>query len=206
MVVEVNGCSKGLTSACFQTEPEQAKQAFALRLLDATTGATYRKRLQKMIGVPLPERVAEMIGGMPAVSVPPGIFSAVPPVLVSVWDGGPVHLTQAEEGEIVMPLVRRKKINFTGTGDKEVVAAVSGFAICIATMAFTVGGETNLTLKSLATAISGAMDFGGSDEPRGLTHGLGDYPLKTAVGESFVIASSIDVQVSGYVTYFLEPE
>jgi len=206
MVEEVNSCSKGLTSACFQTEPEQAKQAFALRLLDATTGATYRKRLQKMIGVPLPERVAEMISSMPAVSVPPGVFSAVPPVLVSVWDGGPVHITQAEEGEIVMPLVRRKKIDFTGTGDSEIIAAVTGFLICISTLAFTVGGETNITLKSLATAISGAMDFGGTSEPRGMTHGLGDYPLKTAAGESFVIASSIDVQVSGFVTYYLEPE
>lgn len=206
MVEGTNSCKEGLTSKCFQEEPEQAKQAFALRLLDATLGATYRKRLQKMIGVPLPERVTEMISGMPAVSVPPGVFSAIPPVLVSVWDGGPVHITQAREGEIIMPLVRRKIIDFDGTVDKEIIELVEGFLICIGALAFTVGGDTNITLKSFETPISGAMDFGGENEPRGMTHGLGDHPLKTAAGEGFFMESEIDVQVSGYVTYHLEPE
>ena len=182
------------------------KQVLAVRLLEAITGLDYKKRLQKMIGVPLPEKVAETMAALPSVSVPPGLFSALPPALVLTWEGGPVHITQAKEGEITMPLVRRKKIDFTGTEDAEIIAAVTGFLICIATMAFTVGGETNITLKSLTTAISGAMDFGGTSEPRGMTHGLGDYPLKTAAGESFVMASSIDVQVSGFLTYYLEPE
>lgn len=206
MVEGTNSCKEGLTSKCFQTEPEQAKQAFALRLLDATTGAAFRKRLQKMIGVPLPERVAEMTSGLPAVSVPPGIFSAIPPVLVSVWDGGPVHLTQAEEGEIIMPLVRRKKIDIDDAENKEIVEAVAGFLICIATIMLTVDGDTNLTLNSNADAMSGAIDLGGTDEPRGFTHNMGNYPLKTAAGEAFKINSSAAVQVSGFVTYFLEPE
>jgi hypothetical protein len=83
------------------------------------------------------------------------------------------------------------------------IAAVAGKKISITNIALTVSGETNITLKSGTTAISGAMDFGGTDEPRGMTQGLGEYPLQTTPGEAFVMSSSLAVQVSGYVTYYL---
>ncbi|MBA7495074.1 hypothetical protein ES702_05653 [subsurface metagenome] len=96
------------------------------------------------------------------------------------------------------------KIDFSTDGNHEIVAAVSGDRICIQTIMFTVAGETNITLKTSTTAMTGALDFGGTDEPRGMTHNLGDFPLKTVAGQSFQISSSIAVQVSGFITYFLE--
>ncbi|GAG83594.1 unnamed protein product [marine sediment metagenome] len=69
---------------------------------------------------------------------------------------------------------------------------------------FTVAGDTNLTLRGGSTNISGAMDFGGTDEPRGMVHHFGCCPLETPTGEAFRIVSSAGVQVSGYVTYFTE--
>jgi len=69
----------------------------------------------------------------------------------------------------------------------------------------TVGGQTNLKFQSDATELTGAMDFGGTDEPRGMVHSFGDAPLETIVNEAFKITSSgVGIQVSGYVTYFTE--
>jgi len=203
MAEQTNPCEQGLTPECFRVEPQHAKQVFAFRLLEALIGGKYTKRLQKMIGVPLPERVVEIMSGMPGIAVPPGVFSAVSPLFATAWEGGPVHLTQAIEGELIMPTIRRAVINFSGAETSEIVAAVAGQKISVVNVALTVGGETNLTWKSGTTAISGPMDFGGADEPRGMTHGLGDYPLQTAAGEALNLTSSIAVQVSGYITYYL---
>ena len=180
------------------------KQVFAIRLLEAITGLDYKKRLQKMIGVPLPEKVAEQMAGLPGITVPAGLFSAVPPNLIAVWEGGPPHITRAEGGEIIMPTIRRAKIKFSGAETSDIVAAVAGQKISVCNIALTVGGETDLTWKSAATAISGAMALGGTNEPRGMTHGLGDYPLQTTAGEALNLTSGTAVQVSGYITYYLE--
>lgn len=95
-------------------------------------------------------------------------------------------------------------INFATAATHSIIAAVSGKKIKITNIMLTVAGETNLTLKSSTTAISGALDFGGTDEPRGMAHHLGDHPLETLTGNAFQITSSGAVQVSGYVTYYAE--
>lgn len=100
--------------------------------------------------------------------------------------------------------VLREDINFSTAIHSIVVPVVTGKKICITNLALTVAGETNLTLETHETAISGAMDFGGTDEPRGMVQHFGDSPLKTVAGEAFKIYSSAAVQVSGYVTYFTE--
>jgi len=100
--------------------------------------------------------------------------------------------------------VLKAKIDFATATTHEIIAGASGKQIKIANIMLTVAGETNLTFKSATTAISGAMDFGGTDEPRGMGHNFGDFPLDTTSGEAFQITSSGAVQVSGYVTYFTE--
>ncbi|MBA7603351.1 hypothetical protein ES703_10458 [subsurface metagenome] len=86
----------------------------------------------------------------------------------------------------------------------EIIPAVVGKKICITNLMFTVAGESNITLQSDANGLSGPLDFGGADEPRGMVHAFGDNPLKTVAGEAFKITSSGAVQLSGYVTYFTE--
>ena len=103
-----------------------------------------------------------------------------------------------------MPTGRQAKISIATAVNHEIVAAVTDRIICVTALAFTVAGNVNITLKSDATAISGAMDFGAASEPRGLTHGIGDNPLKTEAGEAFKITLSAAIQVSGYLTYHLE--
>ncbi|MEA3252719.1 MAG: hypothetical protein U9Q35_14460 [Pseudomonadota bacterium] len=100
--------------------------------------------------------------------------------------------------------VLKAKIDFSTAATHEIIAAVAGKKIKVCNLMLTVAGDTNLTLKSATTALSGALDFGGTNEPRGMVHGFGDFPLETASGEAFQITSSGAVQVSGYVTYFTE--
>jgi len=133
-----------------------------------------------------------------------GWASIAQPLYIAPWTPGPNITTISEEEEIIMPVIYKAKINIAAAEDATLVAAVADKKICLTAIALTVSGETNLTLKSGATAISGAMDFGGVNEPRGMTHNLGDCPLKTTAGEALVLNSSIAVQVSGYITYYLE--
>lgn len=95
-------------------------------------------------------------------------------------------------------------IDFATGAHNTIVAAVSGKKIKVTNLVLTVAGEVNLTFESHETALSGAMDFGGTDEPRGLAMPFGDFPLETVAGEAFKILSVGDVQVSGYCNYFTE--
>jgi hypothetical protein len=100
--------------------------------------------------------------------------------------------------------VLQAAISFAAAANNCIVSPVTGKKIKIVNIMFTVAGEVNLTLRSGTTARSGALDFGGTDEPRGMVHHLGDFPLETASGEGFCILASTAVQVSGYVTYYAE--
>jgi hypothetical protein len=138
------------------------------------------------------------------------IISRVIAQLIGKFGDGFVTIEATEEGELKVDTgaaarkTARAVINFSTAANHTIAAAVADKEIHITNITFTVGGETNLTFKSDTTAISGAMDFGGTDEPRGISDHLGCCPLKTTAGEAFVITSSAAVQVSGYVTGYYE--
>lgn len=95
-------------------------------------------------------------------------------------------------------------INIATAATHEIIAADATKKHKITTIVLTVAGETNLTFKRATTAMSGAMDFGGTNEPRGMVSNHGIYPLETGVNEAFQITNSAAVQVSGYVIYYTE--
>ena len=96
------------------------------------------------------------------------------------------------------------KIDSAAGGDIAVVAADANYKIKVVTITFTVAGETNITLKHAATAYTGAMDFGGTTEPKGWTMNWWPFPLETALNEAFNVNSSAAVQVSGLIQYYKE--
>lgn len=108
------------------------------------------------------------------------------------------------ESVVEAKVVEFAKIDFAAAGDNTVVAGTAGKQIKLVTIVLTVSGETNLIFKAGATAISGAMDFGGDGEPRGMVPHHGCCALELTAGQAFVINSSNAVQVSGYVTGFIE--
>lgn len=94
-------------------------------------------------------------------------------------------------------------INIATAADHTVIAAVSGKKIKITSLLLIAGGEVNITFKDGSTALTGAMDFGGTSEPRGMVSNFGDNALELTPGNAFVITLSGAVQVSGLVCYYL---
>jgi len=201
--VKTGACQKGLTPACFREQPGYAKRMLAYRMLQLLVGEQVLKRMQTIPGVKLEAIVGPTpLGPMPAIPVVP-VLPVVPPNYVTPWVPGPNYSGDGGEGGVPVPEILKAKIDFATAATHEIIAAVAGFKINITAIAFTVAGETNLTLKSGANAVSGAMDFGGTNEPRGLTHGMADYGVRLTVSEAFNITNSAAIQVSGYVSYYL---
>jgi len=138
------------------------------------------------------------------------VISRVIAQLIGATTEGFVTLEATDDGRLKVdvrtgqPTTQKAKIDFATAATHEIIAAVAGKKIKVVNLMLTVAGETNLTFKSATTAISGAMDFGGTDEPRGMVHHFGDHPLEMTEGEAFQITNSAAEQVSGYVTYFTE--
>jgi len=138
------------------------------------------------------------------------VISRVIAQLLGAYGDGFVTLEATANGELKVsvvdtsPTILKAIIDFNTAATHEIIAAVSGEVIKIKNIMLTVAGDTNLTFKSAANAISGALDFGGTDEPRGMVHNFADAPLAMTVSEAFQITSSGAVQVSGYVTYYTE--
>jgi PPE-repeat protein len=94
------------------------------------------------------------------------------------------------------------KIDIVPAATTFTITATSGQKIHVVHIFFTVGAETNIVFKDGSTALTGAMDFGASGEPRGVVMPLGLAPLICSSGEDFVIDLSTAVQVSGYCIYY----
>jgi len=130
--------------------------------------------------------------------------------LTAVYNDGFVSLRATETGHLIVQnereakTVTSAKIDFAASGDQTIIAGQVGLKIKITSLVFTVGGETNITLKGDATALTGPMDFGGTNEPRGIVDTQGFLPYELTAGAAFVINSSAAVQVSGYVTGYIE--
>jgi hypothetical protein len=100
--------------------------------------------------------------------------------------------------------VLQADISFASASDNEIIELVADKKIKIVNLFLTVFGEVNLTFCSNANALSGAMDFGATDEPRGMVIPFGNFPMETVSGEAFKIRASTGVQVSGYCNYYTE--
>ena len=130
--------------------------------------------------------------------------------MVAATDAGFVTLHATENGELIVKIagatqdITSVPINFATAGDHELVAGQAGKKIKVTSLTFTVAGETNITMYGGATAITGPMDFGGTNEPRGIVIPHGYVPYEVATGQALIVNSSAAVQVSGYVTGFIE--
>ncbi len=95
--------------------------------------------------------------------------------------------------------IQNAKIDFAGSGDNAIIAAVAGKRIFIYRLYFILGAATNITFKDGSTALTGAMPF--------LANGFmildpTQVPWhQTAAGAAFNINSSNAVQVSGSVGF-----
>ena len=102
-------------------------------------------------------------------------------------------------------ILKMAGINASAIGIQTVVQAVFGENIYLSHITFTVGGEMNVTFYDGAFPMTGPMDFGGADEPRGAVMDHGRSPILCSMGEPFRIGIDANEQISGYVTYYTLP-
>ena len=100
----------------------------------------------------------------------------------------------------------RAVINIATSGDNTIIAApAAGFIIKIVKMFFAVASSVNVTFKSGANALTGAMTFATGLGSTNVFSFDGDFnPLSMNAAEAFIINLSGNVQVSGFVLYYVE--
>ena len=139
------------------------------------------------------------------------IVSRVIAQLIGQTDSGFATIRATQEGALKVaiasvltdtPPVLKAKIDFNTADTHDIIAAVTGKRHNITAIILTTGGETNITLRDETSTFTGPMDFGGTNEPRGMVAVHDLHPLKCTISEKFQIVSSGAVQVSGYVLYF----
>jgi len=124
-------------------------------------------------------------------------------VTIKGTDDGALHVS-IQEDILSQKTLEKAEIDFNTAISSTIITGTAGKKTNITSIVFTVGGETNIKFIDGATDITGLMDFGGANEPRGIVipHGESVLPLGTA--NDFKISSSAAVQVSGYVVYYKE--
>lgn len=96
------------------------------------------------------------------------------------------------------------KISFSSPGSQFIVTARGDYSLYIATIVLTVSGECDITFSFGTAGSSGSMDFGGSDEPRGIVIAMGNSPTPCGSGSFMITATSDEsVLIGGYVSYYL---
>lgn len=124
-------------------------------------------------------------------------------VTIKGTNDGALHVS-VQENPTSLKTVKSAVISENTAANNEIIAAVATKKICIVNIAFTVAAEADIYLNSDANHMSGPMDFGAANEPRGIVINNGDFPLKTNTGEAFKIESDTVAQISGFVIYFEE--
>jgi len=96
------------------------------------------------------------------------------------------------------------KISLTSPGSQFVITARGDYSLYIATIVLTVSGECNIVFTFGQAGVSGSMDLGGADEPRGIVIAAGNSPTPCGSGSFMITATSDEsVSIGGYVSYYL---
>lgn len=99
------------------------------------------------------------------------------------------------------PVVAYAKIDIATAASHTIILGAVGRRIRIFFLTFTVAGDVNVTLYDGAETITGAMDFGGVSEPRGVVMPPDGKYLECDTGNNFKILLSAAVQTSGLCLY-----
>ena len=87
-----------------------------------------------------------------------------------------------------------------------IIAGVVGEQIYLSFITFFVAGVVKVTFQDGSRSISGPMNFGDEDEPRGVVLDHSRSPIVISPGNSFGIYPSTNKGVAGYCTYYTLPE
>src|SRR3972149_618136 len=95
-------------------------------------------------------------------------------------------------------------INIQTAGTHVVIPQTPAYRVYIATIVLTVSGETNITFEMVTFGLSGSMDFGGDNEPRGMVIAMGESPMPCGSGGFKIITDGAGIHVGGLMVYYYE--
>lgn len=134
------------------------------------------------------------------------------PVQVETRDTGLIYVAETDSWYSAMQSVFRPAassaiIDIASAGGHNIIPGVSGKVIRIVSLTFTVTAAVSIWLLMSAQAISGAMNFGGDGEPRGIVIPFPYTPLSAFIDGGFGMAvEPVDpanpFYVGGLVCYF----
>jgi hypothetical protein len=90
------------------------------------------------------------------------------------------------------------------SGGVELIAADATKKIKITNIFLVASGAVSLKFVRGSTDLTGYMELGDTDEPRGMVVPLGQFPMETAANENFKIHTSDTTNIMGYCNYYLE--
>lgn len=97
-------------------------------------------------------------------------------------------------------------ISLTGAGTQVVVGGLPGYRTFVACIVITVSGDTNITFGFGVFGSSGAMNFGGTDEPRGIVINMAESPAPCGTGHFSISSNAPGINVGGFAVFYQEPE
>jgi hypothetical protein len=89
-------------------------------------------------------------------------------------------------------------------GTEIIILPNPSFYLYVATIVLTVSGETDITFSFGVFGESGAMDFGGDGEPRGIVIAMGNSPTACGTGSFQITSTGASIHVGGFVSYYRE--
>ena len=95
-------------------------------------------------------------------------------------------------------------IDLDDAGTEIIILPNPNFYLYIASIVLTVSGETDITLTFGVFGNSGAMDFGGDGEPRGIVIAMGNSPTSCGTGSFQITSTGDDIHVGGFISYYRE--
>jgi hypothetical protein len=130
-----------------------------------------------------------------------GPWSPRSAVTVQYIEGLPPGEGAEVPGAAYPEVIEKAMIDIATAATHIIVPYASGRRIKIHFLTLTVGGEVNMTLYDGLFPFTGAMDFGGTSEPRGIVMPPDGIPIPLHLNADFKILLSAAVQVSGFVLY-----
>jgi hypothetical protein len=86
----------------------------------------------------------------------------------------------------------------------ELIALHATKKIKIVNIFLVVSGAVSLKFMSDTANLTGVMELGDTDEPRGMVIPFGDFPMETAVNKNFKLHADGTTAIMGYCNYYLE--
>jgi len=137
---------------------------------------------------------ARYLGRVAAAPAPPQKMPTIKPTLIIARTPYPKWWKDLQTAEI----------SLDDAGTEIIILPNPNFYLYIATIVLTVDGETDITFHFGVFGASGAMDFGGDGEPKGIVIAMGNSPTSCGVGSFQITSSEAGVHVGGFVSYYRE--